>query len=72
MVYPSHYPATFQGYQNPAKYPYEVVHFAMKEGVNRANMASTSPYVFSPWLHDFDLGGDYGPDTHIIIQGITG
>lgn len=37
MVYPSHYPPTFQGYKNPAAYPYEVVKYAMQEGVRRAD-----------------------------------
>ncbi len=37
MVYPSHYPATFQGFQNPAAHPYEIVNFSMNEAVTRAN-----------------------------------
>lgn len=61
MVYPSHYPPTFQGFKNPAAHPYEVVKFAMQEGVKRANLASTSPAKLRPWLQDFDLGADYGP-----------
>lgn len=61
MVYPSHYPPTFQGFKNPATHPYEVVKFAMQEGVKRANLASTSPNKLRPWLQDFDLGADYGP-----------
>lgn len=60
MVYPSHYPAAFQGYKNPAAFPYEIIHFAMKEAVSRANMASTTPLKLRPWLQDFDLGADYG------------
>lgn len=61
MVYPSHYPPTFQGFKNPAQHPYEVVKYAMQEGVKRANLASSSPNKFRPWLQDFDLGADYGP-----------
>lgn len=61
MVYPSHYPPTFQNFKNPAAHPYEVVKFAMEEGVKRANLASTSPNKLRPWLQDFDLGADYGP-----------
>jgi hypothetical protein len=61
MVYPSHYPTTFQGYKNPADHPYEVIHYAMGEGVKRAKAASTSPLKLRPWLQDFDLGADYGP-----------
>ncbi|MEQ1500190.1 MAG: putative glycoside hydrolase [Parcubacteria group bacterium] len=62
MVYPSHYPANFNNYKNPAKHPYEVVKFAMQSAVDRANLASTSPLKFRPWLQDFDLGADYGPE----------
>lgn len=41
MVYPSHYPATFHGYEKPATVPYEIIHYAMGEGVRRAEaMAS--------------------------------
>jgi hypothetical protein len=65
MVYPSHYPATFQGYKNPAAYPYEIIHFAMKSAVDRSvAFASTTGKTVGemrPWLQDFDLGADYGP-----------
>ena len=59
MVYPSHYPATFQGFQNPAAHPYEVVKYSMGRGVGRMNMASSSPLKLRPWLQDFDLGATY-------------
>lgn len=42
MVYPSHYPAGFNGWSNPNKYPYELIHFVMSSGVERV-MATTSP-----------------------------
>lgn len=35
MVYPSHYPPRFNGYDNPNKYPYEIVKFSMDEAVKR-------------------------------------
>jgi hypothetical protein len=60
MVYPSHYPPTFQGYKNPEAYPYEVVKFAMQSGVNRAKVASTTPLKLRPWLQDFGLKQTYG------------
>ncbi len=60
MVYPSHYPPTFQGFNNPEAYPYEIVHFAMQEAVNRANMASTTPNKLRPWIQDFGLKMTYG------------
>lgn len=56
MVYPSHYPATFLGFSNPAEHPYEVIKFSMDEAVKRA---STTPEKIRPWLQDFDLGADY-------------
>ena len=59
MVYPSHYPSGFNGYKNPATVPYEIVHYAMQSGVDRAELASTSPLKLRPWLQDFDLGADY-------------
>lgn len=59
MVYPSHYPATFQGFKNPAAYPYEVVKYSMSRGVSRVLSASSSPLKLRPWLQDFDLGATY-------------
>lgn len=44
MVYPSHYPKNVFGYANPNDYPYEIVHYAMKAGVNRMT-ASTTPMM---------------------------
>lgn len=41
MVYPSHYPASFLNLGNPNDYPYKVVHFAMKTGVERLQSATT-------------------------------
>jgi hypothetical protein len=42
MVYPSHYPPRFNGFDNPNKYPYEVVKFSMESAVNRFR-ATTTP-----------------------------
>lgn len=41
MVYPSHYPKTWNGFSDPNKYPYEVVYTAMKAGADRAAATST-------------------------------
>jgi hypothetical protein len=41
MVYPSHYPPRFNGYDNPNKYPYEVVKFSMDEAVKRLVATTT-------------------------------
>jgi len=59
MVYPSHYPPTFNGYDNPNHYPYEIVKFSMDRGAERLIAASSSPLKLRPWLQDFDYGGNY-------------
>ncbi len=41
MVYPSHYPATFNGWKNPNAYPYELIDYVMGTAVKRS-MATTT------------------------------
>ena len=41
MVYPSHYPVGFHNLGNPNDYPYEVVHYAMSDGVKRMQSETT-------------------------------
>ena len=75
MVYPSHYPAGFNGYPAPAKVPYDVVKFSMDRAHEKVKAlvmsASTTPdsreakvhfAQIRPWLQDFDLGADYTAD----------
>lgn len=67
MVYPSHYPKNFLGFDNPAAYPYEVVKYSMDSAVKKvavfnATVASTSPLKIRPWLQDFNLGATYTAD----------
>ncbi len=59
MVYPSHYPKQFLNYSNPADHPYEIVHYAMVEGVKRFNAMKLNPQKLRPWLQDFNLGATY-------------
>lgn len=59
MVYPSHWPAGWNGFKKPATVPYEVIKISMGAAVNKARMASSSPAKLRPWLQDFDLGADY-------------
>ena len=72
MVYPSHYQNGFDGYANPALYPYEVVYKSMLEAnerlkhymLNAENSTSTEKYLVKnpqlrPWLQDFNLGATY-------------
>lgn len=67
MVYPSHYPKTWNGFANPADHPYEVIKIAMQSAVDREmvwrtenGIATSTPSKMRPWLQDFDLGADYG------------
>ncbi len=59
MIYPSHYPSTFQGYKNPASHPYEIILFALQKGSAKLLIASSTPAKLRPWLQDFDLGATY-------------
>jgi len=74
MVYPSHYPPGFEGFANPALYPYEVVYRNLVRGnelletMNRNNavLAEADPPVpvprlatLRPWIQDFDMGAVY-------------
>ncbi len=72
MVYPSHYPATWSGFANPADHPYDVIKISMGGAIAKLNAlksATTTPSDIAahlnikqlrPWLQDFDLGADYG------------
>jgi hypothetical protein len=66
MVYPSHYPSGWQGFKNPAEYPYEVIQISMQGAVNRERawkqsngIATSTPSKMRPWLQDFNLGATY-------------
>lgn len=56
MVYPSHYPDGFEGYQNPAEYPYEIVY---KSLIKSKSFMEGKKAKMRPWLQDFDLGAEY-------------
>lgn len=64
MVYPSHYPAGFEGYENPAEYPYEVLKVNLEEGRDRVSLlkAEDARGKIRPWLQDFSLGAFYGEE----------
>ena len=59
MVYPSHYPDGYNGYANPALYPYEIINQAMVRASERLLAASSTPAKLRPWIQDFDLGSRY-------------
>jgi len=59
MVYPSHYPANFQGIKKPALNPYAIVKISMASGVKRLNAQGLPAEKLRPWLQDFNLGATY-------------
>lgn len=59
MVYPSHYPAGYAGYKNPAMYPYEVVNRALASAVVKTKAIGEDINKIRPWLQDFDMGATY-------------
>ena len=62
MVYPSHFPATWGGFKNPAAAPHDVVKLAMTAAALRAKAAGISEFKLRPWLQDFNLGAVYTKD----------
>lgn len=62
MVYPSHYASGFQGYETPAKYPYEVVRYSMDNAfikLKAYNQSFQKNAQLRPWLQDFTLTTPY-------------
>lgn len=59
MVYPSHFPPTWNGLKNPAANPYDVIHYSMGKAVERAKAMGENPLKLRPWLQDFNLGATY-------------
>jgi hypothetical protein len=41
MVYPSHYPATFNGWKNPNAVPYDLIQYVLSTAVTRAEASTT-------------------------------
>jgi hypothetical protein len=58
MVYPSHYPVGFEGFENPAAHPYEVIYWGLTIGNERLASISSEAKL-RPWLQDFDMGAVY-------------
>jgi len=65
MAYPSHYARGFEGFANPAAYPYEVVKRTLDKGVGTLGITVSSTEAvlarkrFRPWIQDFDIGAEY-------------
>jgi len=62
MVYPSHYPKGFMGYDNVNAHPYEIVKFSMDEASKRLIVATSTPLKLRPWLQDNDYPVHYTPE----------
>ena len=70
MVYPSHYPPTWNGYKKPAENPYDIIKLAMEGAILKADTVASSTgssqavmrNKLRPWLQDFDLGAVYTAD----------
>lgn len=60
MVYPSHYPKTWNGLSDPELYPYETIKLSMQDAVDRAVAMGEDPLKLRPWLQDFGLRTTYG------------
>lgn len=63
MTYPSHYAPGFQGYKNPALYPYEVPKHSFDNGRSMLEALGVSGEEYGrklrPWIQDFDIGATY-------------
>jgi hypothetical protein len=59
MVYPSHFPVTWNGFANPAEHPYDVIKITMTNARQRAEAIGEDPKKLRPWLQDFNLGATY-------------
>jgi len=59
MVYPSHYPANYLKFKNPADHPYEVINYDLK--IANKRLASTTDAIaeIRPWIQDFNMGAVY-------------
>lgn len=70
MVYPSHYHSGYDGFKNPAVYPYEVILNSLTKAKERILKNPEIPQEekdnlskkIRPWLQHFDLGAVYSPE----------
>jgi len=68
MVYPSHYAVGFNGFDNPADHPFEVVAYSMAKAKIRLLDYNTK---LRPWLQDFNLGAEYDTDkVYLQIEAV--
>ncbi|MBI2550956.1 hypothetical protein HYV73_01260 [Candidatus Uhrbacteria bacterium] len=66
MLYPSHFPDTFEGFANPAEQPYEIVKRSVDHGSTLLEAQNTPPADVRRktrvWIQDFDIGAVYTSD----------
>ncbi len=60
MTYPSHYPAGYLSFSNPADHPYEVVHNGLVK--SEVIMQTAQRSKLRPWVQAFNLGAVYDAD----------
>jgi len=70
MLYPSHFPAGFEGWENPSVHPYEIYKRSIERGQRVSASSTDARAKFRPWIQDFDLGADYTAD--MVRQEIRG
>ena len=70
MLYPSHFPAGFEGWENPSVHPYEIYKRSIEKGQAAKASSTDARGKFRPWIQDFDLGADYNAD--MVRQEIRG
>lgn len=61
MIYPSHFPKTWNGLTNTHIQPYQTVYDSSKMGLDRMTVmfgTSTAKKLSRPWLQDFSIFGD--------------
>lgn len=69
MVYPSHYPRGFRGFENPAAMPYEIISIATQGAIDKYHTLGMDPAKhLRPWIQDFNLGATY--DAEKVTQQI--
>jgi len=67
MPYPSHYSPYFLGYENPERYPYEVVSYTLERGIERIKKVDDdeeggNDCMVIPWIQAFGLKVNYGKE----------
>ena len=69
MIFPSHFPPQWNGYDNPATKPYEVITYSLEKGLQQLTELKYTQSHIRPWLQDFNLGTTYTQE--IIRDEIT-